>query len=247
MAESERVEQRDIRSADVPLATERTRGVDMVAPIDRVRWGAVIAGFFAVLSTLAVLSSLGLAVGLSAFDVSDRLRDFGLGAGIWGIVSALIAFAVGGWLAARTAAVRGRANGLLNGAMVWVVTIPLLLYWLIGGVGALLGTASDAAMRTGQAAISTQGGAAQPGPSGGVTQPSTQAGQMVQQSAERVKAAASQVTPQNVENAAGKTAKGAWGLLASLLLGLAAAAVGGWIGARGIADYPATRTRTIAV
>jgi hypothetical protein len=37
---------------------------------------------------------------------------------ICGAISAPIAFVGGGWLAARTAGVRGTDNGVLNGAMV---------------------------------------------------------------------------------------------------------------------------------
>jgi hypothetical protein len=133
--------------------------VDMavVTPTDRVRWGPIVAGLFAALSTLAVLSVLGLAIGASAFDPGDRASSFGIGAGIWGAISALLAFGVGGWTAARTAAVGGRANGLLNGTMVWVVAIPLLLYLLSSGIGSLLGTAGQAAATAAQVAAPADG------------------------------------------------------------------------------------------
>ncbi|MEZ0266637.1 MAG: hypothetical protein ACAI43_18055, partial [Phycisphaerae bacterium] len=85
------------------------------SPTDRVRWGPIIAGLFAALSTLAVLGVLGIAVGASAYDPGDSARNFGIGAGIWGAVSALLAFFIGGWLAARAAAVKGTSNGVLNG------------------------------------------------------------------------------------------------------------------------------------
>src|SRR3954447_15379623 len=97
-----------------------------VTPTDRVRWGSIIAGLFAALSTLAVLTVLGIAVAGSAYDPGDSARAFGIGAGIWSAVSALIAFFIGGWLASRSAAVRSEGSGVLNGAMVWVVAIPLI-------------------------------------------------------------------------------------------------------------------------
>src|SRR5687768_350711 len=90
-------------------------------PTDRVRWAAVFAGLFAALTTLVVLSLLGLAIGFSSYNAGEPLQNFGIGAGIWGAISAVIAFAVGGWLAARTAALAGRGIGALNGAMVWIV------------------------------------------------------------------------------------------------------------------------------
>ena len=114
--------------------------VDVVTPVDRVRWGPILAGLFAALATLAVLAILGLAIGASAFTPGDQGSTFGLGAGIWGAVSTLLAFGVGGWIAARTAAVRGRSSGILNGAMVWFVAIPLLIYALGAGIGAIATT-----------------------------------------------------------------------------------------------------------
>src|SRR5215216_1006055 len=68
---------------------------NVVTPVDRVRWASVLAGVFTVFATLAVLAVLGIALGLSTFD-ADNPRNFGIGAGIYGLVSALIAFLLGG-------------------------------------------------------------------------------------------------------------------------------------------------------
>src|SRR5215213_1325787 len=96
-----------------------SRGV----PTDRIRWGPILAGTFAALTALVVLNTLGSAIGLSAYDPGeDNPRNFALGAGIWGIISMLISFAFGAWLTARSSAVRGAGNGLLNGFMVAAVS-----------------------------------------------------------------------------------------------------------------------------
>jgi len=116
-----------------------------IRPMDRVRWGAILAGLVTTLSTLVVLSVLGLAIGLTTFETGDRLGNFGMGAGIWGAISTIVAFVLGGWVAARSAAVRGRSNALLNGAMVWAVAIPLVMYLLGSGVGSIVNMATDAA------------------------------------------------------------------------------------------------------
>jgi hypothetical protein len=47
-----------------------SRGV----PTDRVRWGPILAGTFAALTALAVLSTLGTAIGLSAYDPARTIR-----------------------------------------------------------------------------------------------------------------------------------------------------------------------------
>ncbi|MCE7989693.1 MAG: hypothetical protein DYG89_51770 [Caldilinea sp. CFX5] len=226
--------------------------IDMVRvnhPVDRVRWGAILAGLFTTISTFILLSILGLAIGASAFNPGDDLTNFGTGAGIWSAVSALIAFFVGGWMAARAAAVHGRGNGALNGAMVWIVMIPLALYLVSSGIGATLralgGVAATglqvAAPVVGEAAAgvanlpgvtvqSVQATAEAAGTA--LTEPDAQATVQAQ-----VEAALPDVNEQQVVNAAETST---WSTLVALLLGLGAALLGGLAGAR-------TRHRHVAV
>src|SRR5205085_11529330 len=124
-------------------------------PTDRVRCGPICAGLFAAPSLLALLSVLGMAVGLSAYDPGDNARRFGVGAGIWGAISMLLAFFFGGWLTARTAALRGTNNGLLNGALVWAVAIPLMAYVLTAGAARMADTAANTANATANVADRT--------------------------------------------------------------------------------------------
>lgn len=127
-------------------ATERRVDVDtaVINPTDHVRWAAVLAGLFTVFAALIVLTVLGIAIGLSTYD-ADNPNAFGIGAGLYGAISALIAFALGGFIAGRTAALQGKDKGVLNGAMVWIVAIPLMVYMLGGSLGSLMGLAVDAA------------------------------------------------------------------------------------------------------
>jgi len=218
-----------------PPAAEIDINAAVVAPLDRVRWGPIFAGLFAALSTLAVLAVLGLAIGLSSYDAGEPAGNFGLSAGIWGAISALIAFFIGGWLASYTAAVRGRW-GTLNGAMVWVVAIPLLLYLIAGGIGTLLTTASNVA-----------GGAAAnpanlPGGQAGAQNPAAgDQGQVNPQNANPATGnqgttgnttPGQNVIPQQAEEVAKSAGTGAWGVLLSLVLGFVASSFGGWLGAR---------------
>src|SRR5687767_15989993 len=109
---------------DVHTTSRRTDDDNRVVvspgvPTDRIRWGPILAGTFAALTALAVLSTLGTAIGLSAYDPGqDDPRNFARAGGVWGVLSLILAFAFGGWLTARAAAVRGRSNGMLNGFMV---------------------------------------------------------------------------------------------------------------------------------
>lgn len=203
-------------------------------PVDRIRWGSIIAGLFAALATLVVLSVLGLAIGLSNYNPGDPLRNFGIGAGIWGAVSTLIAFFIGGWLAAGTVATRGRGNGMLNGAMVWIVTIPLLLYVAGNSLGSILSTAS-----------STVAGAAGPAAAAAATQPQAQAtGQGLANAAQATATvvAGQLASPSNQQAIANAGSSTAWGTLTALLVGLIAAALGGLVGARRARYAPTVAT-----
>jgi hypothetical protein len=204
----------------------------IVTPTDRVRWGPIWAGLFTALTTLVVLGLLGLAIGLSSYDAGDPLSNFGIGAGIWGAVSTLLAFLIGGWLAAHSSAAAGRGSGMLNGAMVWVVTIPLLLYLLSSGVGALMRTAGNVAATGIQAAATSAGAAVDNASPGAVEQAQDAAGDATAAAQATATALGNQVTPETVENATANASTGAWGTLIGLLLGLVAALIGGAIGAR---------------
>lgn len=209
----------------------------VVTPVDRVRWGPMLAGMFSALSTLLVLTLVGLAIGAASFNPGDRASGFGVGAGIWSAISLLLAFAVGGYVAARTAAVAGGRNGMINGALMWAVAIPLLLYALGSGVGALLGTAGSIAATGVTVAGQVASGAA----SNPDTVATAQAGAAVAPNAAataqagiaNVQATAQALnTPQNQEAVADGVRNAALGALVPLLLSLGAAALGGYLGAR---------------
>jgi len=230
-------------SARTPVVTGVTPNIDvdttLVAPTDRVRWGAIVAGLFSALSTLLVLALLGLAIGAASFDPGDRASGFGLGAGIWSGVSLLLAFLVGGFVAARTAAVTGRRNGLLNGALMWAVAIPLLLYALGSGVGALLGTAGRVATTGAQIAGQVAGEQADNPAAQATAAAAAGAGQDAVANLQATAQALN--TPQNQERAADSVRNAALGSLIPLLLSLGAAALGGYLGAREDREQGAVR------
>lgn len=118
---------------------------DQVIRRDLVRWGPILAGLVTVIATLAVLSSLGLAIGLSAIEPgTGGVGDISTGAWIWGIASAAVAFFLGGLVAATSSAVGGRDRGLLNGLMVGTAAIAATLLLIGFGAGAVLGAGASA-------------------------------------------------------------------------------------------------------
>lgn len=224
------------------------------AALDRVRWTSVIAGFFTVLATMIVLTVLGIAIGLSTLDANNP-RSFALGLSVYGGITALIAFFIGGYISARTAAVAGSGNGILNGAMVWIITIPILVYVLGNGVGSILGTAAD--LTTKAATIGAQAAAPavaevagqvaanptlaatiQAGVSGAgaeVTQDANTIPGQAQAAVATAQTQIQQVTPQQVEQTAQNASNVAWATLLALGLSAGAAIIGGLAGTR---SYP---------
>jgi hypothetical protein len=124
---------------------------ETVLPVrNRVQWGPILAGTAATLTTMLVLSALGLAIGTSAFEPGTDLTDWGTSAGIYGIAAALVSFFFGGWIAAKTAAVGGQFAGLVNGFVTGAASV-IILVWLsttglanlVGFLGANLGNVAD--------------------------------------------------------------------------------------------------------
>src|SRR3712207_738022 len=213
-----------------PLSHTPDRVLSVTPPTDRIRWGPILAGLFTALTTGLMLSLAALAFGLNQFDPSSTARSFGIGAGIIGALIWLVAFGVGGYVAARTAALPGRSNGIFNGLMVSLVGIPLLLWGLSSVVGGLLGTAGSITGTAAQVAAPVAGQAADTPAAQDAAQ---DAAQQAQDTAQQAQAAAQQqleqVNPEQVADTARNTALGA---LLPLVLGLAAAGAGGAVGAR---------------
>jgi len=101
----------------------------------RISWGGIWAGVLTVLGTLLFLTTLGLAVGISAADPgSTDAGTLGLGAAIWSAVALLIALFVGGMAATRLGMIYDRATGAFEGALVWVLSFVAILWLASSGV-----------------------------------------------------------------------------------------------------------------
>jgi len=202
----------DERVAHVDRLDHRSN--DAVEVKNRVQFGPIVAGVLTAIATLLILTVLGLAIGSSALEPRDVGQGLGTAAAIWGIVSALIAFFLGGWVAAKTAAVAGAGSGMINGLMVGAAILVIIL-WLTGsGVSAIVGTIGSNLGDITSLVTEEAGG----------TDQAAQEAESVQADAE---AQIAQVDP----NAAFDTVKdAAWGTLAGLVLPLVAAGAGGLLG-----------------
>ncbi len=210
-ADTPRVEDRVIER---PTAMERPVGYAPTAGIrtgedelevkDRVRWGPILAGLVTTIAAMVVFTVLGIALGASVLDRNAPGQEIGTWAAIWGAVSGIVAFFLGGFVAAKSAAVAGPGTGMLNGLMVGFATIALIL-WLTGaGLGNLFGVLGA---NIEDITTAIQGTTS-------VEEAQAQAGEV----GNELRATFDQIRD------------AAWGTLIGLVLPLAAAALGGWIG-----------------
>jgi hypothetical protein len=110
----------------------------------RISWGSVFAGVLTAVGLLFLLGALGVAIGISAADPGQtEASTLGAGAGIWTGLSLLIALFVGGMVSTRTGAITDGTTGFVEGALVWVVSVLLMLYLASSGLGMIAGTASS--------------------------------------------------------------------------------------------------------
>jgi hypothetical protein len=211
---------------------------------DSVRWGPVLAGIVTALATLLFLTAIGIALGLSALGGDNNPRNWGTAAGIWGGLTLLVSFFLGGWMAGRTAVAPLESNGVVNGFVTGAATL-LLLVWLAttaitGALGFFATTISNVAGAAAPVAMQAvdQGAnpavapAAQTAVAGASQELQTPVPQQVQQATQQAEEAASQAGP------------GAWGTAIAILLALGAAALGGSVGQNQRPVIPGTRTVT---
>lgn len=120
------------------------QNVTVVNPRDRIRWGPVIGGLLSAVTVFVVLSITGAAIGATTLNANGNVAPttgdrIGVAAGIWTAASALIAFFIGGWIAARNAAVGGAGTGWINGMMVFLAALPLIVWLTSQGAANLFG------------------------------------------------------------------------------------------------------------
>src|SRR5215210_2681959 len=115
-------------------------GENVLAVRNRVQWGPIIAGVLAAIVAFLLLTILGFALGASVLDPANTAGEIGTWAAIWGAISAIVAFFLGGWIAARTAAVDGTFAGTINGLMVGAAGLLSIIWLTASGLGNLFGT-----------------------------------------------------------------------------------------------------------
>ena len=117
----------------------------------KISWGGIWGGVLTAMGILLLMTSLGVAIGVSAVDPRDTdASAFGTAAAIWTGLSLLVALFVGGMAATRLGMIFDRAAGAFEGALVWVLSVLVILYLastgvrlVASGVAGLLGGVSQ--------------------------------------------------------------------------------------------------------
>lgn len=120
----------------------RAGGTDVYGSIvKRTSWGAIFAGMVVALVVELALSVLGLGIGLGVVNPATEqapLAGVGIGAGIWFVISTIIALFAGGWVAGRLSGFPRTLTGTLHGLVVWGLVTLLSFYFMTTAVGMLI-------------------------------------------------------------------------------------------------------------
>lgn len=116
------------------------------ASLDRVSWGAVLAGAVTALVVQLILAMIGLGAGLTAVSATSTGENptagtLSLGAGLWWAFSGIFASAVGGFLAGRLSGRPAVRVAGYHGLTAWAVTTLVVVYLLSSALGSLVGGA----------------------------------------------------------------------------------------------------------
>ena len=114
--------------------------------LKRVSWGAILAGTAIAFGLQFLLGLLGIAIGASVFDPADPagFSDWGIGTGLYIVITQIISLIAGGFVAARLAGIPKNTTALIHGAAVWAVVSFVSAYMVLSGVGSLIGGATGA-------------------------------------------------------------------------------------------------------
>src|SRR4051794_14435533 len=136
--------------------------------LNRVSWGAVLAGVVTALVVQLLLNMLGLGIGLGTLSAAGgdnpSPTTLSVGAGLWWTLSGIVASFLGGAMAGRLCGKPSTSTGGWHGVVTWAATTLVISYLLttalggvLGGAFSVLGNAASAAGRSGASAVPAGG------------------------------------------------------------------------------------------
>ena len=109
----------------------------------RISWSAIFGGVVLVVAIQILLSLLGAGIGLQTVNVNagstPDASSFGIGAGLWWVLSGCIALFAGGYAAAWLAGNEIRFDGMLHGLVTWGIATIVTIYLLTSAIGGIIG------------------------------------------------------------------------------------------------------------
>lgn len=139
-----------------PAGTAASRGSETFTARDdlhtvlmnRISWGAVLAGVVLMLAMHVALNMIGVGIGAATLDPGTNdnpaASSLSIGAAVWWTLSGVIATFVGAMVAGRLAGSPRRSTGALHGVTAWALTLLVILYLFASAAGSLAGGAFGA-------------------------------------------------------------------------------------------------------
>ena len=111
--------------------------------LNRVSWGAVLAGVVVALVVQLLLNMLGFGIGVATLDPgmddNPSARTVSIATGIWYVVAGIIAAYAGGYMAGRLSGRPLGSTAALHGLTSWAVATLVVFYLLTTSVGGIIG------------------------------------------------------------------------------------------------------------
>lgn len=129
--------------------------------LHHISWGAIFAGVFIALILQLILNLLGLGLGLTSVSATEGGNPTGstvsIGAGLWWVISGIVAAAAGGYVAGRLSGKPVESTAGYHGLISWAVTTFVVIYLLTSALGGLVGGAFSTVSSTLGGAASAAG------------------------------------------------------------------------------------------
>ena len=153
---------------DRPHASPVTPAEDMrTVMINQISWGAVFAGVVLTLAAQLILNLLGIGIGAATLDPgqagaeSPGASALGIGAGVWFVVSGILASFLGGFAAGRLGGKPKGSTAGWHGLTAWALSTLVIFFLLTSTLGGIVGGGFSALSSTLGGAASTVGATAQ--------------------------------------------------------------------------------------
>jgi hypothetical protein len=113
--------------------------------INKISWGAVLAGVVIALVTQLVLNMLGIGIGAATLDPASgdnpAASTFSIGAGLWFVLSGILGALAGGFAAGRLSGKPKDSTASWHGLIAWALTTLLVFFLLTSTLGTIVGGA----------------------------------------------------------------------------------------------------------